>query len=159
MHYLILVIANPLTPWLFGIALSGWAVCSGIRMWWKVAQVRSSLEQGRTQIDQAADSLQFARDFESISSSLLKIKYVGQRWHDFKETLIVPPAPNKPIRATAPAEHWFDLSLLADAKLGQRYHALLSNLLVGAGLLFTFVGLAVALSTAGGVAEGIDQQP
>jgi methyl-accepting chemotaxis protein len=40
-----------------------------------------------------------------------------------------------------------------------RYHAALPNLLVGAGLLFTFFGLAVALSSASGiVADGVDQK-
>jgi prefoldin subunit 5 len=35
-----------------------------------------------------------------------------------------------------------------------KYHAALPNLLVGAGLLFTFLGLAVALSSAAGIATG-----
>ena len=39
-----------------------------------------------------------------------------------------------------------------------RYHAALPGLLVGAGLLFTFLGLAAALASAGEVvAEGVDQ--
>ncbi len=38
-----------------------------------------------------------------------------------------------------------------------RYHAALPNPLVGAGLLFTFLGLAAALGTAGGIIAGVDQ--
>ncbi len=38
-----------------------------------------------------------------------------------------------------------------------RYHAALPNLLVGAGLLFTFVGLAAALGTAGGIVSAGEQ--
>ena len=58
--------------------------------------------------------------------------------------------------ATSRVATWFDLGLLrADPiKLDLRYHAALPNLLVGAGLLFTFLGLAAALSAAGQVVEG-----
>jgi hypothetical protein len=102
--------------------------------------------------------VQFAQHFEAISSDLAKLPYVGPRWRQYRETLIVPTSVGRPLHATAHAEQWFDLSLCADAGLGQRYHAVLPNLLVGAGLLFTFAGLTVALDAAGGVvAEGISQ--
>ena len=97
--------------------------------------------------------------FEAISSDLLQLPYVGPRWRQYRETLVIPVVPGRPIRATAHAEQWFDLSLCADAGLDQRYHAALPNLLVGAGLLFTFFGLTVALSMASEiVAEGISQR-
>ena len=54
---------------------------------------------------------------------------------------------------------WFDLSgLFRSIGSDPRYHAALPGLLVGAGLLFTFLGLAAALASAGEVvAEGVDQ--
>lgn len=61
--------------------------------------------------------------------------------------------------ATADPHTWFDLAaLFRDAGADLRYHAALPGLLVGAGLLFTFLGLAAALSAAGDVvAGGADQ--
>src|ERR1700733_7699755 len=104
-----------------------------------------SLRQARTRIGQETDSVQFAEHFEALSSDLLKLPYVAPRWRQYRETLVIPAVPGRPIRATAHAEQWFDFSLCADAGLSQRYHATLPNLLVGAGLLFTFAGLTVAL--------------
>lgn len=58
-----------------------------------------------------------------------------------------------------PAELWFDTTTpLRAGGLDPRYHAALPNLLVGVGLLFTFVGLLLALGAAGSiVAEGATQ--
>jgi DNA anti-recombination protein RmuC len=50
----------------------------------------------------------------------------------------------------------FDLGLLRAAGLMPRYHAAMPGMLLGAGLLFTFLGLAVALSIAGGLVAGGD---
>jgi hypothetical protein len=48
--------------------------------------------------------------------------------------------------------------LLRSLDVDLRYHAALPNLLVGAGLLFTFLGLAAALSIAGGVVSGTSNE-
>jgi uncharacterized phage infection (PIP) family protein YhgE len=63
------------------------------------------------------------------------------------------------VAATVDVRQWFDLSgLFRAAGVDPRYHAALPGLLVGAGLLFTFLGLAAALTSAGDVvAEGVDQ--
>lgn len=158
MDYVGSAIVHPATIWVVAIVLGLWAILSGTKAWLSVHRLTNSLSRARDRINQAADSLQFSRDFESISSDLLKIPFVGPRWRDYRETLVVPATPERPIRATAHAEHWFDLSLCSEAGIDQRYHASLPNLLVGAGLLFTFFGLAVALKMASGiVAEGITQ--
>jgi len=156
--YLGSLIVHPVTIWVVALGLAVWAILSGIDASLKLNRLKQDLRRARARINQAADALQFARDFESISSDLLAIRFVGPRWREFRETLIVPSTPGRPIRTTADAENWFNLSLCGEAGVDQRYHAVLPNLLVGAGLLFTFFGLAVALKLAGGmVAEGITQ--
>ncbi len=158
MDYIGPIIAKPVTIWVIGIALAIWAIWSGLSAWLKVTRLKRSLRKARDRINQANDALQFSRDFESALSELLDVPFIGPRWREFRETLIVPSAPGHPVRATAHADSSFNLSLFADVGLDQRYHAALPNLLVGAGLLFTFFGLAVALRMAGGiVAEGISQ--
>jgi hypothetical protein len=156
MEYVRSVIVHPGAIWGFVAVLMVWALWSAVQAKRATMRLTRSLDQARIRISQETDALQFAERFEAVSSDLLKLPYVRQRWRQYRETLVVPTTPGRPIRATAQAEQWFDLSLCADAGLGQRYHAALPNLLVGAGLLFTFAGLTVALDAAGGVvAEGI----
>ena len=158
MDYIGSLIVHPVTVWVVASLLTIWAIWSGGNAAVKLKRLHHSIRQAHARINQAADSLNFARDYEAISSDLLAIRFLGPRWREFRETLIVPSLPERPIRATAPAEDYFNLSLYAEARIDQRYHAVLPNLLVGAGLLFTFFGLAVALKLAGGmVAEGISQ--
>lgn len=158
MDYVGSIIVHPVTIWAVVVSLFLWAFYSAAGAKVKVNRLRKCLQEARSRINQAVDAEQFQRDFESISSDLLKVRFVGPRWREFRETLIIPTAPGRPIRSTADPEQWFNLSLCADANIDQRYHAALPNLLVGAGLLFTFFGLAVALKMAGGiVAEGISQ--
>ena len=65
----------------------------------------------------------------------------------------------RPLRRPEFFHSRFDLgSIYRRAGSDLRYHAALPGLLVGAGLLFTFLGLAVGLSAASDVvAEGVDQ--
>lgn len=158
MDYVGSAIVHPATIWVVALGLAIWAVLSGTKAWLSLRRLTSSLRRANARINQASDAWQFARDFKSISADLLKVPFVGKRWQGYRETLVIPAAPGRPIRATAQAEDWFDLSLCSEAGVDQRYHAALPNLLVGAGLLFTFFELAVALKMASGiVAEGITQ--
>ena len=158
MEYVRFAIVHPGAIWGFVAVLMAWALWSAVQAKRATTRLTRSLDQARIRICQETDALQFAEHFEVLSSDLLKLPYIKQRWRQYRETLVVPTTPGRPIRATAHAEQWFDLSLCADAGLGQRYHSALPNLLVGAGLLFTFAGLTVALDAAGGVvAEGISQ--
>jgi uncharacterized protein YoxC len=158
LDWLSAVIVQPVT---IGVVITGllvWTLLSGWSARRGLANLGRSLRRARERLGTATDQLAFSADYEAISADLLAIPLIGNRWREYRETLIVPATPTRPVRATARAEQWFDLSLCADAGVDQRYHAALPNLLVGAGLLFTFLGLAVALQRAGGiVAEGISQ--
>lgn len=152
------MIVHPVTIWTVVTGLVLWALCSGASALRSVNQLTKSLREAQERINRTSDASRFAHDFEAMSSDLLQVSFIGQRWREFRETLVIPTASGRPVRATARPEEWFDLSLFADAGLDQRYHAALPNLLVGAGLLFTFFGLAVALSMASGIAaDGISQ--
>lgn len=152
------IIANPATPWVVAGALVAWTGWSCARALRRTGRLNRQLKQARERICTAADPGAFFHDYESISSDLTQLSIIGPRWREFKETLLIPTQEGRPIQATAPAQRWFDLSMLSDAKIDQRYHAALPNLLVGAGLLFTFLGLTVALYNASGiVAENASQ--
>lgn len=151
-------IVDPAAIWAFVAVLAVWAFASAAWAGGATMRLTRRLVQARRRIDQETDATQFAQHFPAVSADLLQMRYIGPRWQQYRETLVIPATPNRPVRATARAEEWFDMSLCPEAGLDLRYHAALPSLLVGAGLLFTFLGLTVALSAASDVvAAGISQ--
>ncbi len=154
------VVANPRTIWAVVAALTVWAVWSGVPLWLGVARLRAALGDARRLFIGSDDAIRFVERFEAVSEELGKNEILGSRWREFRETLLSPAGPGRPVRSTSRPNAWFDMGLLRQRGVGidPRYHAAMPNLLVGAGLLFTFLGLAVALNSAGGiVAEGVTQ--
>src|SRR5207248_11189913 len=86
------------------------------------------------------------------------LRPLARLWSADRETLILPADHSpRPIRTTLRPDVLFDLGLLRMVGLRPRYHAAMPGMLVGAGLLFTFLGLAIALLAAGDVVAGADQ--
>src|SRR5207245_166963 len=94
------------------------------------------------------DRRAFTANFEATAQQLAALPFLGGSWSAYYETLIVlgDDAPFRPVRSTLQPDRVFDLGLLRAAGLRPRYHAAMPGMLVGAGLLFTFFGLAVALA-------------
>ncbi|MGJ5154153.1 anti-phage ZorAB system protein ZorA [Bradyrhizobium sp. HKCCYLR1023] len=142
-----------------GGALILWAFFSGVSLRIGAAKLIRALRDASSLIGATATATEFAANYESISAKMAASSILGPRWREYSESLVFPQDGNRPIRATTRAETWFDAGLLRLPIIGVdvRYHAALPNLLVGAGLLFTFLGLAAALGTAGGIVAGGDQ--
>ncbi|MBN9597772.1 MAG: anti-phage defense protein ZorA [Afipia sp.] len=153
------VISHPETVVSVGIALVAWAVVSGWSLSRGAQKLVAALTKAQQLIEQAANPSEFAQKYEVISSGLSADPVLGPRWREYEGSLVLPVEENRPVRATTRAGGWFDASLLRVPAVGvdARYHAALPNLLVGAGLLFTFLGLSAALGTAGGIIGGADQ--
>jgi hypothetical protein len=136
-----------------------WAVTSAFHLHRATAKVRSAFDKATQRLGTDDNPLDFAGRYESVSAELSRDPVLGQEWRRFRQGLIIPITLGRPIVATTEPQRAFGLSsLLRKAGADPRYHAALSGLLVGAGLLVTFLGLAAALSAAGEVvAEGVDQ--
>jgi hypothetical protein len=159
MHLIAPVVSNSLVVWSVVGLLMAWAAWSAASLVRGTRTVARALEDARRRIEATPDALRFAGAYEGLSAELEAIPLLGPRWREYRDALLVPAGPGRPVRATSRADAWFDSgSLFRAARMDMRYHAALPNLLVGAGLLFTFLGLAAALGTAGGiVAEGATQ--
>ena len=153
------VVSNPATVWSVVGLLVFWAIASAFRLWKASRAARSELDATSSRLEDAEDSRAFATRYEVFSEDCASNRLLGPRWREYRDLLVLPTLPGRPVRATARPDGWFDASgLLRAAGADPRYHAALPNLLVGAGLLFTFLGLAAALGSAGGVvAEGVSQ--
>ena len=155
MEFLAPYLANPLTiPAIVG-ALVIWAGLSLGGLYRQSARLIRALRRARSVIGSAADAQAFAADFERLSQQLGAEPPLAGPWLAYRDTLIVPDEGSRRIvRATVPPDTLFNLGLLRAIGIKPRYHAAMPGMLVGAGLLFTFLGLAVALAVAGGVVTG-----
>ena len=139
------LILNPAAIWAIGCVLLAWFLGSAAIALIGCRRLITELRAARERITETADSIAFARDYESVSDMLSALRILGPRWREFRDSLLVPETGGRPVSATVPANAWFELSpLLRAAGLDPRYHGALPNLLVGAGLLFTFAGLAAS---------------
>jgi hypothetical protein len=151
-------VAHPLTIISIILGLLIWATISGYRLQAGTKALVTELRWAGRQIDEAQNASVFATQYEVIAQNLSGNRVLGARWREYQQSLLI--TERGLIRATTPADGWFDIGLLRAPIIGldPRYHAALPGLLVGAGLLFTFFGLAVALHSAGDiVAENVTQ--
>ncbi len=150
------VITKPAAVFAVAGLLVIWALWSGALFYVRTRTLTAALDAGAKLVSSIADRVDFAARYEKISAGLRAIPVLRPRWQEFADSLVMPAKPGRPVRSTTRPGEWFDMGLLRSREVGidERYHAALPNLLVGAGLLFTFLGLAVALSTASGIVSG-----
>ena len=128
---------------------------------WSSAQLRGRTESLISTLRAAGaivEKPEFLTNFEAAAGQLAALPLLASPWSAYYDTLIVlgDNTASRPARSTLRPDRVFDLGLLRAVGLKPRYHAAMPGMLVGAGLLFTFLGLAVALSVAGGVVAGGD---
>jgi len=131
-----------------------WAGSSAARLHGRTQSLISTLNAARAIVDEP----EFLPNLAAAAEQLAALPFLAGRWSAYYDTLIVlgDNAAIRPVRSTLQPGHVFDLGLLRAVGLKPRYQAAMPGMLVGAGLLFTFLGLAVALSAAGGVVAGGD---
>ncbi len=141
------------------MALAVWAALSAYGLVQAGRNLRDAFGDAARLVGRSPDEVAFAASYESVSAGFADSPLLGRSWRAFRQSLIVPSVPGRPVATTSDPRQWFDLpDLFRQAGTDLRYHAALPGLLVGAGLLFTFLGLACALAAAGGVvAEGVSQ--
>jgi ABC-type transporter Mla subunit MlaD len=141
------------------LALVAWTVLSAFKLLGATRRIKTAFNEGVRDVCQEPDTARFADAYEKCSAALRTNRLLRPAWTGFSHTLVIPITPNRPILATTDARDCFDLGrLYRRAGADLRYHAALPGLLVGAGLLVTFLGLAAGLTAASDVvAEGATQ--
>jgi hypothetical protein len=75
---------------------------------------------------------------------------IGHAWKEFDETLVRPePGQNAPIMNTVRPQSFVNISLAREKLFGLKMMGSIAGYFVGVGLLFTFVGIVLALAQAG----------
>ena len=147
----------------FAISLIVWAAVAAFRLRGGVRKLRQVLDQCTSHLENTPRrAAEFVTSFETTSETFQHIPVVGPAWRDWVTTLITPSAAVTPVRSTTRPDNYFTLGLLRACGINPRLHAVMPNLLVGVGLLLTFLGLSIALSAAGSIADqsvsSIDRQ-
>jgi hypothetical protein len=130
-----------------------WAGWSATELYRRTESLISVLARARS----AVQNPEFLSNFEAAAKQLAALPLLGAAWSTYYDTLVInADPPTRPIRSTLKPDRVFELGLISAAGLNPRYHAAMPGMLVGAGLLFTFLGLAYALGGAGDVVAGAD---
>jgi len=150
------IITHPLTIGMVIALLVLWSAWSAWGLQSRTGRLIHALDGATATLSKAPDSTAFVDHYETMNANLRGDPVLGGSWREFGHSLLLPRAAGRLVRSTTRPEAWFNLDLLRapGVEIDPRYHAAMPNLLVGAGLLFTFLGLAVALGSAGEVVTG-----
>ena len=126
------------------------ALYFGVKLRRATERILTALRDARKEVEGAGGERDVPAKFEALTQRLSATGIIGSAWRRFSATLLLPPQPGRPIQQTQPPERFFNHGLLRAANLNARLQAAMPNLLVGGGLLLTFIGLMIALQAAGG---------
>lgn len=138
-------IGDPQVPWILSGGILLYAIFIWIAFKIKIWPIKRTLKKTGSFIAKYSDQSTFSNVYEDINQELLKNKIVSHVWSEFTETLIFPTEENKPIRNTHLPSEFFNEQNLIEPYVNLRFYQAQPNLLVGIGLLFTFIGLIAAL--------------
>jgi hypothetical protein len=154
------LLASPWVPW----ALSTLIVAAAVAIWldfrWRrLEPVLQGLEDAIRTVEGSEGQASFRQRFPTLFRRLADNPVVGDAWRAYAPTLSSAPNSEDAVGYTRRPAESFDESLLAVAGINLRFYHAVPNLLVGAGLLFTFVGLVAALyfASAGVAADDVQK--
>lgn len=140
-------VATFITSWV-GITV----VCFGIivfAVWhWfgfkhRIAPLLISLKQACDQVTDIQNAEQLTAHFQDFDQSISDNKLLGAAWQQFRTTLIFPQQDSlQTVSKVQPLGIYFSRDALLGRNLNLRLYNAIPNLLTGAGILGTFIGLA-----------------
>lgn len=153
-------LAHPFMPWLLSLlivvaASSAWLTFR----FGRIAPVLDGLDRAIKLIEESEGASGFRRRFQAIYKGMAENPIVGEVWRAYASTIAPAPGSDDALGYSRRPEENFNEGLLAVAGVNLRFYHAVPNLLVGCGLLFTFLGLIAALyfASRGIAAAGIDQ--
>lgn len=147
------VLADPFTPWF----MAGLILLLTLGLWfgfaYRVARVERRVNHAIRVLEGVQGQGAFRQRFGEIFKALAEDPILGGRWRSFAATLMPVPGGDEAYGYTRRPHEDLDDRLLAAAGLDLRFFEAVPGLLVGLGLLLTFLGLIAALQfAAAGVA-------
>lgn len=137
---------QPWVPW----TLATLIVATALAVWLsfrfrRIVPVLAGLDRAIALVDASQGPSGFRRGFKSTYQRLAEDPVVGTVWRGYALTIGVAPGTDEALGYSRRPHESFNDVLLVVAGVNLRLYRAVPNLLVGCGLLFTFVGLVGAL--------------
>ncbi len=140
------LLAQGWTPWLLSALIVGTAVAIWLDLRIRrVAPVLRGLDDAIAAVEESEGHGGFRRRFGAVFQRLAANPVIGEVWRGYAATIAPAPGQEDALGYTRRPQESLNESLLANAGINLRFYNAVPNLLVGAGLLFTFLGLIAAL--------------
>lgn len=110
----------------------------------------------RDRLVRTGDAADIAAGYGDIHATFRALPIAGPLWSSLDGTLVRPSGRETAYRQTVPAQDVFTLDMLRQAGANMRAMRTHASTLVGVGLLLTFIGLVLALKSAGGTLAARD---
>ena len=132
------------------------AACLAIVLWalgayWlgfkrRIRPLIRHLKAANAELQKIEDEPGLAASFHDFDETIAANPLLGVAWREFAETLLFPGSDDEPVirNAQNPA-HYFRRDALLGRKLNLRLYNAIPNLLTGAGILGTFIGLVAGI--------------
>ncbi len=150
------ILALPWLPWLlaFGIVLLAFLLWQDFRL--RMRPLRLALARAIDLVDRGEGAVAFRQRFPSVFEALAEDPVLGEAWRSYAATLTPVPGNERTLGSARPPDSVFDDTLFARVGINLRLYQAVPNILVGLGLLFTFLGLVAALHFASGGVTAAD---
>ena len=146
------VFATPWVPWLLALGIILLALVLWQRFVGRLTTLRRSLGRAIDLVDRREGHAAFKQRFPAVFEALSQDAVLGRPWRNYAATFTPVPGNEQALGAPQPPQAAFDDGLFARVGLNLRFYQAVPNILVGTGLLFTFIGLVAGLHFA---SEGV----
>ncbi|MGF1474721.1 MAG: hypothetical protein ACFB6S_04070 [Geminicoccaceae bacterium] len=145
---LVALLAEPWLPWLIGLFIILLAIVVGVHLRYGVLiRLNRAIDNAAGLIGETDGAHAFSEQFATIDRQLAQDPWLGHWWRRYTQALIRR-AQDDLLASPEPAVDSLSLDHLLTGHVNLRLYQALPGYFVGAGLIFTFLGLVAALYVA-----------
>jgi methyl-accepting chemotaxis protein len=136
---------EPAIPWSVALLIVVIAVLLAVTFKIRLRQIKADLKSATRLLNNTPkDTEEFPNHFEKIDETYKDNGTLKHSWSEFTECIIIPESGGA-LHNTRYPNDYFNKEYLVNPKVNLRFYQSIPNLLIGAGLLFTFIGLVAAI--------------
>ncbi|CAK0759012.1 putative Anti-phage defense ZorAB system ZorA [Gammaproteobacteria bacterium] len=144
-----LIATAPANAWYLSGAIVVLALLAFINFRWRIAPLLTEMRSARALLEIVPDSRTLVSQLPELDANLGSWPLLGPPWREFRATLVLPePGETVQVLATRDPVAAFQAGRLLTTHLNLRFYHAMPNMLVGIGILGTFMGLLFGIHVA-----------